>query len=308
MSRRAVAVAAVAAAGLALASASTGARTADGITGTARQVEVRAELMLVNNGTTRLLFDRGTVPGGKTLTAASQDGQACRVSGSQFNCGPFSVPPGSPFTISLQTTPVLTPADGPFVMFVSSDGVTDSGPFTIPWQAATPPPPPPPPPPAPPPPCMCRNLGTTTSGFADFTRAGAGTTALSFRVNWRMNCAGAAGKCEGAIEVIPPRGTDIKLTTPGKPVTCKGTCRAGEAITLSKGMFRVAGSSAGSLDRDARGGKAFSFRIKRYCVRNGKRVAAGGTFMTVVYRASGLIDRGRSDLNGDRKPDGRGRA
>lgn len=48
-------------------------------------------------------------------------------------------------------------------------------------------------------------------------------------------------------------------------------------------------------------------RIKRYCVRNSKRVAAGGTFMTVVYRPSGLIDLSKSDLNGDRKPDGRGR-
>ncbi|MGH3129274.1 MAG: hypothetical protein ACRDNX_00485 [Gaiellaceae bacterium] len=292
-----------AAAALLLASAGSGTRTIDGISGTARLVEVRAELMLVNSGTTRLLFDRGTVPGGKTLTSASQDGQGCRISGSQFNCGPFSVQPGGAFTIALQTTPALQPSDGPFTMFVSSDGVTDSGPFTIPWQPVAAPPPPPPPPP-PPGPCICRNIGVTTSGWGDFTARGADTTSFSFRGTWRMNCSGAAGKCAGRIEVIPPAGTDLRLTAPKKAIGCKGTCRADQAITLSRGSFRVAGSSAASLDPEARGGKSFSFRIKRYCIRGGKRVSAGGTFMTVVYRPSGILDRAKSDLNGDRKPDG----
>jgi hypothetical protein len=122
-----------------------------------------------------------------------------------------------------------------------------------------------------------------------------------------MNCSGAPGRCAGEIEVVPPGRTDIKPSVPKQAVDCRGNCRAGEAITQSRGRFRVAGSSIESLDRDARGGKSFSFRIKRFCIRGGKRVAAGGTFMTVVYRPSGLIDLAKSDLNGDRKPDRRGR-
>jgi hypothetical protein len=295
-----------AAVALAFASDVASRRAADDIEARAQLVMVETRIVVLNRGTTTLLFDRGLVPNGKVITTATQDGQACRFSGIQFNCGPFSAPPGSQFTIALQTTPPLAPEDGPLLLWVSSDGRTDTGPFTVPWQTAQPPPPPPTPPP-PPPPCTCRNIGTTTSGFADFTRAGAGTTAFSFRVQWRMNCSGRPGKCEGEIEVLPPGRTDLKLSAPKRAVDCKGTCRAGEAITQSRGRFRVAGSSVESLDRDARGGKSFSFRIKRYCIRGGKRVAAGGTFMTVVYRPSGLLDLAKSDLNGDRKPDGRRR-
>lgn len=104
--------------------------------------------------------------------------------------------------------------------------------------------------------------------------------------------------------MVPPGRTDLKLSAPKQAVDCKRTCSANETITQSRGRFRVAGSSAESLDPDVRGGKSFSFRIKRYCIRGGRRVAAGGTFMTVVYRPSGLIDLAKSDLNGDRKPDG----
>jgi hypothetical protein len=122
-----------------------------------------------------------------------------------------------------------------------------------------------------------------------------------------MSCSGGSGTCKGEIEVLPPGRTDLKLTVPKQAVDCKGTCRADDAITQSRGRFRVTGSSVESLDRDARRGKTFSFRIRRFCIQDGRRVVAGGTFMTGVYRPSGLIDLARSDLNGDRKPDGRRR-
>jgi hypothetical protein len=116
-----------------------------------------------------------------------------------------------------------------------------------------------------------------------------------------MNCSGRAGGCQGVIEVDPPG--DLKLDAPKRAVSCNGRCR-NEAISQSRGKFRVAGSSVRSLDQDARGDKEFTFRFRKFCIVNGRRVPAGRGFMTVAYRPNGLIDRKASDLNGDLKPDG----
>jgi uncharacterized delta-60 repeat protein len=172
--------------------------------------------------------------------------------------------------------------------------------------AAPPPPPalaqpPPPPPVTPPPACRCRNLQTRTSGWGDFIARGAGRTAFSFRVQWTMNCSGRRGGCRGVIVVDPPG--DLKLAAPKRDVSCTGRCR-NEAITRISGRFRVAGTSVASLDQDARAGKKFTFRFRKFCVVNGRRVAAGRGFLTVAYGPTGLINRGASDLNGDLKPDG----
>jgi hypothetical protein len=102
---------------LALASDLAGKRAADSIMGSVRLVTIEARITAVNNGTTTLIFDRGLVPNGKQITTATQDAQGCRFAGVQFNCGPFSVPPGATFNIALQTTPPLAPSDGPLLLW-----------------------------------------------------------------------------------------------------------------------------------------------------------------------------------------------
>lgn len=116
-----------------------------------------------------------------------------------------------------------------------------------------------------------------------------------------MNCSGRPAGCRGEIEVDPPG--DLKLDVPKKKVSCNGRC-GNEAITRVRGKFRVAGSSVRSLDQDARAGKEFTFRFRKFCILNGRRVPAGRGYLTVAYGPTGLINRGASDLNGDLKPDG----
>lgn len=116
-----------------------------------------------------------------------------------------------------------------------------------------------------------------------------------------MNCSGRPAGCRGEIEVDPPG--DLKLNAPKKNVSCNGRC-GNEAITRVRGKFRVAGTSVRSLDQDTRGGKEFTFRFRKFCIVNGRRLPAGRGYLTVAYVPSGLINRGASDLNGDLKPDG----
>jgi hypothetical protein len=269
-------------------------RTADGITGTAAAVGGGVDLHLTNNGSTTLLYDRGTLPGGKTLTGASQDGRACRISGSQFNCGPFSVPPGGAFTISLQSAQAPGPADGPFPLFVSSDGVTDSGPFSIPWQVVAPPPPPPPPAE---PPCECAKIAIRTSNVSVLQRK------VSFTLHWSLECTGGTGDdCSGHVEVAS-KTKRIRIVTPADhTVDCKGEC--GLTGRGAQGSARVTATATRRLMRSVRAGKHYEFTLNAFCDRDAgpRRVALRA--VTLVFDKDGSLDRDRSDLNADNKADG----
>lgn len=159
-------------------------------------------------------------------------------------------------------------------------------------------------PPPPPPPCTCKNVKASTYGWGDIQDSGGGPTDFAFRLKWSMFCGGATGKCKGEVDIIPPAG--LKLTTPKTlKITCDGKCSQGEAVTLNvnKGPIPVRGTSAAALDKDARGGKSFTFQFQGYCIRDGKRLRSQHTTMTVTYRPNGLVDTRASDLNGDGKPD-----
>jgi galactose oxidase-like protein len=205
---------------------------------------------------------------------------------------------------------------GPYMLFVLASGVPSVASWVFVGTAAAPIPPTVPPPPVTPrptvsprgsspelspPTCRCLKLKTRTSRFADFTPTNADRTAFRFRVHWTLNCAGRGGNCRGAIGIDAPRG--LKLTVPRrKSIDCKGRCRGRTAV---RGSFRVAAIFARGLDAEARAGRKFTFRFRKYCIRNGRRAAAGRGYMTVRYGPRGLISRRASDLNGDRKPDGR---
>jgi len=146
-------------------------------------------------------------------------------------------------------------------------------------------------------------VGTRTSATSDFTANDAEYTDFSFHVDWTMGCGGRPGKCKGEIDVVPPGGTDIKIPQKLQLISCDGSC-SGEGVDVWKGSFRVRGSSALSLDKDRRANKSFTFRLERYCLQDGTRVAAGDGSITIAYGATGLFDRRRSDLNGDGQPDG----
>ena len=114
------------------------------------------------------------------------------------------------------------------------------------------------------------------------------------------------------IEVVPPAGSDFRLTSPPKSIarcTSAKPCRksaAGNQFLTVPGMARVAGTSANDLDQDRRGGKSFRFEFRTYCLLKGRRQPDRTSSMTIVYKPSGLgIDLKRSDLNGNGRPDGR---
>ena len=66
----------------------------------------------------------------------------------------------------------------------------------------------------------------------------------------------------------------------------------------------MSGTSAGSLAPKRRAGKSFQFRLKTFCVVGHVKHAEPDGVFTVVYDAKGRVDRRKSDLNGDGRPDG----
>jgi hypothetical protein len=154
-----------------------------------------------------------------------------------------------------------------------------------------------------PPPCECSTIKTGVTGAVDFnSKKKAGT--FAFTVDWSMQCSGGGGRsCDGAIDATPPVGSDIKLSQPPQEITCEGACSTAGPFTVT-GRFKVSGSSAGSLAPTRRAGKSFQFRLKTFCVVGHAKHAEPDGVFTVVYDAKGRLDRRRSDLNGDGRPDG----
>ena len=102
---------------------------------------------------------------------------------------------------------------------------------------------------------------------------------------------------------MPPAGTDIKIQNQKAGVTCASTCSPTQVSTAS-GKVTVVATSKRSLVRSKRRGKTFKYRIEKWCVIGGVANPEPMSTLTVVYRRDGRLDRRRSDLNADGRPDG----
>lgn len=279
----------VVAAGLLAASSAQSRLSTTAATATFAVEGLSVDFTLTNTGADPIKCMRVFMPEGTIITSLSGPPGTNSEGPAVFSNGSLNIPPGGSATWKLETSPALSSAKPPRVN-VSSNCKDDAGAkVVVVAKAALKP-------------CECKNIQTRTSGWGDIQASGGGPTRFSFRLQWSMNCGGTPGDCKGEIDVTPPG--DVKLSAPKKAtIGCSGKCLAGQALTLTKGTVRVAGTSAATLDSDARGGKSFTFRFDKYCIRDGKRVKAGRGFITVAYRANGLLDLQKSDLNGDLKPD-----
>jgi hypothetical protein len=282
--RHALLIGALAAVLLPAALPASAARLAATVSGTASPAAGgAADLTITNTGSTAVIFDRGSSP--KPLDQASQDGKPCQVDGQLWHCGPFSVPAHGSFHILLHSPQGLAPADGPFQMFVSDDGKTDSGPFAIPWagndQGK---------------PCTCKKLTIFASGVSSGQRTNPkGPVLAGMTVNWQLTCTAGKGRCKGTIVALPPAGSDVKIIQPAGPVTCTAPC--GKS---TRGSFRLKASSANDLDFDNRAGKSFGFRFRVTC---GTKTSV--KTVTLAFGPRGFLDRKKSDLNANGIPDGK---
>lgn len=266
------------------ASAGASARLDATISGTAAPAANGAvDLTLTNQGPGTILFDRGTSP--KPLDQVSEDGKPCQAEGNQFRCGPVSVAPNSDFHILLHSPQGLSPADGGFQMYVSTDGQTDTGPFAIGWGGGEGPKK-----------CKCKKLSISAGGVSSgqLTHPN-GPVHVGMTITWRLTCTAGQGRCKGTIAALPPAGSDVKITQPVKAVTCSAPCQAS-----STGSFRLKATSAADLDFDSRAGKSFGFGFRVTC---GARTRT--KTVTLAFGRAGFLDRKLSDLNANGIPDGK---
>ena len=122
---------------------------------------------------------------------------------------------------------------------------------------------------------------------------------LEFTMAWTMICTTGSGACRGQLELFPPQ-PPRKLGTRLKPISgriaCNGPCAA---TTTGTKHFTLIGGRALGHDRRGTRVKAVTLRMKRTCqgVRTSDRV-----FTLVFNKRTGLIDKKKSDLNGDGRP------
>ena len=140
---------------------------------------------------------------------------------------------------------------------------------------------------------------------------------LKFALDWDLDCNESPGTgCEGTFDVIGPRdqqGLDFTLRKPRKKVTCKSDGTECKDTTGSKGVALRIGNSkkeknpqTALLDRlsnDPATGKPATFvlRIQRDC----GPVALKDLVLKVVFNKQGLLNKKKSDLDGNGKPDGK---
>lgn len=117
-------------------------------------------------------------------------------------------------------------------------------------------------------------------------------------LDWKLRCTGGEGDCNGEIEVLKPkRRTDIVAVSKQR-IGCKGDCD-----TIRGGSMRFRFKSKNDLYVDERGGERFSFLVRTACLVGGKRVGVRTQPMTIVFKPNGKVDKAKSDLDADGKPD-----
>ena len=131
---------------------------------------------------------------------------------------------------------------------------------------------------------------------------------LGFTVFWTLNCTAGVGGCAGEFEVSPPQpaaqlGSKIRLVDKNGKIgaatgafTCEGDC--GKLTEGTQG-FRLFGKKP--LGAKNRANKSFTMTMSRTC--QGKKLRP--ITFTLHFDKLGQVDKKKSDLNANGKPDGK---
>ena len=146
-------------------------------------------------------------------------------------------------------------------------------------------------------PCKCKKLDVVAHGFASgqITHPERGPAHLGLSFRWTITCTKGKGNCSGSVTVVPPAGTDVKITPKTTSFTCTGPCGG-----TKTGDFRMKAISADDLDFDKRAGKQFTFHLHKKC---GKKTSVEP--ITLAFGSQGFLDKKKSDLNGNGILDGK---
>lgn len=256
-----------------------------------------ATLTLENgNGLHAIVSVRVQVPAGKTIDSVAVPGQNCSLSGGEAVCGAWAA--HETLQMVVHSPEGLSPADGPFRAFASSDGQTYSGPFLIDWLQ----------------PCKCAGIGVSMRAKDAYTAPAAllptGRKLARFGglVRWSIECTAGGGGCSGDITVQPPANSDINVKTfeaipfpgkrqfkgrtlykPGKPKGLTFHCNSYCDIA-NLGAFYLEADSVHDLLPTARAGKVITLRFAVDC--NGRSVKT----IKLVFTRHGNLDRTKSTL------------
>jgi len=273
----------------------------------ARQTNVAAEgeltgegtsyvLEVTNRGSDTLQCMRYTAPPGTRIVSVNGPGSTAS-NGAAFGSQGINIVTGDTKTWSFTTDkPITTDAHGVLeVSATCSVGSDVTATLTGPV--------------APPKPCKCitftaRIVPKSLSLFG-ITNTGLN---LGFTVAWAMNCTTGTGDCEGEFELAPPQpagplGAKIRLVdNEGRigPASGKFTCK-GDCGTLTTGIqsFRLFGKAGFGAKK--RANKSYKLTMARTC--QGAKIAP--LKFTLTFDKLGQVDKKKSDLNADGKPDGK---
>jgi hypothetical protein len=256
-----------------------------------------ATLTLENgNGLQVIVSVRVQAPAGKTIDGATLAGQSCDLVEGQAVCGPWAA--HETLQMIVHSPQGLSPADGPFRAFASSDGQTYSGPFLIDWLL----------------PCTCAEIGVSMrakdayTAPAELLATGRKLARFGGLVTWRIKCTTGRGGCSGDLTPQQPARSDIRvrifeaipfpgkrrfkgqtLYRPGKPKAVKFHCTS-YCDLRNVGSFYLEADSAHDLLPTARAGRVITFRFAVNC--NGRSVKT----IKLAFTKSGDLDRSKSTL------------
>jgi hypothetical protein len=256
-----------------------------------------ATLTLENgNGLQVIVSGRVQAPAGKTIDAASLAGESCDLVEGQAVCGPWAA--HETLQMTVHSPQGLSPADGPFRAFASSDGQTYSGPFLINWLL----------------PCRCAEIGISMRAKDAYTApselsfSGRKLARFGGLVTWRIKCTTGRGGCSGDVTAQPPARSDIKvrifeaipflgkgrfkgqtLYKPGQPKSVKFNC-ASYCDIANAGRFYLEADSAHDLLPTARAGMVITLPFAMNCNRRSVKT------IKLVFTKSGDLDRNKSTL------------
>lgn len=152
-----------------------------------------------------------------------------------------------------------------------------------------------PPPPPPPPKCECSSIGAKVVPLSIHVY-GQTTETWYFRTKWSMRCqSGKVPDCVGTVLVEPEPPVAGIVMDPGKvKIKCVG--KECDAVVTGRKDFKLRVSRV-------RLKTLKQFQVKLYVIAAcRKKLARHPYLITIVFR-KGVLDRGRSDFNGDGKPD-----
>ncbi|HYH57842.1 MAG TPA: hypothetical protein VD790_01300 [Thermoleophilaceae bacterium] len=241
----------------------------------------------------------------------------------------FTYEPSTPLGPGLKVTLVVSTTGPVTGVIVRDDTLTSNGygPDTTLRNGYDPPPDEKPPggkppkddPPKGEPPAECRCADFTLATDKIGTKVMDDVLFLTFDLDWDLDCNESPGTgCEGTFDVIGPRqskatrGLDLELKKPKAKVRCKSDGNGCKDTTGSRSVrLRIANAKkeeeplatlVDRLGRNPADGKpqAFVFHVQRTCGTTKLKALV----VRVVFNSKGRVNRKKSDLDGNGKPDG----